>query len=148
MMKTNWSNVLKKRNSYRLSTECSQGYQSGFTLIEIMIALLIVSVGVVGVMTATAQNIEVSAELERRTVASWVVSNRMAEVRYSAKTDNVSAGNDSETVKMGGYEWRVRTSIEETELDRVFLLTVEAHDQNQREDQAVMTMTSSLPDTQ
>jgi len=139
---------LKKHNNDLLVTNRNDACQSGFTLIEIMIALLIVSVGVVAVMTATAKSVEISAELERRTVASWVVSNRIAEVRYNAKTDSVSPGNDSDTVRMGGYQWRVRTSIDETELDRVFLLTVEAHDQSQREDRAVMSMTSSLADTQ
>jgi len=145
MTKTNWSNELKKQNRVLYLKNASQ---SGFTLIEIMIALLIVSVAVVSVMTATAKSVEITAELERRTIASWIISNRIAELRFLARTENVSAGKDSENLKMGGYEWRIRTTIEETDLDRVFLLTVEAHDQNQREEQAVLTMTSSLADSQ
>ena len=120
--------------------------QSGFTLIEIMVALLIVSVGVVAVMTATAKNVDVTVELERRTVASWVVSNRISEVRYLSETESVSVGNDSDTFSMGGYDWRVRTRIEETELDRVFLLTVEVHDDNEKSELPLVSMTSSLTD--
>jgi len=120
--------------------------QAGFTLIEIMIALLIVSVGVVAVMTATASNVQVTSELERRTIASWVVSNRIAEMRHLSKTESLSTGNDTETVDMGGYEWRVRSKVEETELERVFLLTVQAYDENQRDDLPVVSMTSSLAD--
>ena len=139
---------MKKHVSLSFPKYRSRTSQSGFTLIEIMIALLIVSVSVVAVMTATAKSVEISSELERKTVASWVVSNHIAELRFLARTENVSAGNDSENVSMGGYDWRIRTSIEETDLERVFLLTVEAHDRNQKEDQAVLTMTSSLADTQ
>jgi len=137
-MRVNWSRVLKKPNNRQAGL--------GFTLIEIMIAVLIVSVGVIGVMTAMAKSIDITVELERRTVASWVVSNRISEVLHLSKTESVSAGNDTDTVKMGGYEWRVRTRIEETELDRVYLLTVDVRDKNQREDLPVVSMTSSLSD--
>jgi len=129
-----------------MTRQNNYSHSAGFTLIEIMIAVLIVSVGVVSVMTAMAKNVEITAELERRTVASWVVSNRISEVLHESKIESVSAGNDSDIIKMGGYEWRVRTRIEATELERVYLLTVEAHDQGQRDDTAVVTMTSSLAD--
>jgi len=129
-----------------MKMQSKHSVQAGFTLIEIMIALLIVSVGVVAVMTAMAKSVDITAELERRTVASWVVSNRMSEVLHLSKTQSVTAGNDSDTVNMGGYEWRVRTRIEETELDRVFLLTVDVRDQNQRDELPVASMTSSLAD--
>ena len=119
---------------------------SGFTLIEIMIAMVIVSVGVVSVMTATAKNIEISSELEQRIVASWVVSNRLAEIRHQSKLENITVGNNNISVEMGGYDWRVRSTIEESSLDRVFLVTVEARDKNQTDDAPKASLSSSLSD--
>lgn len=120
--------------------------QTGFTLIEIMIALAIVSVGVVAVMTATAKNVEVSSELERRIVASWVVSNQLAEIRHASKLESIRPGSSNNSVKMGGYEWRVKAVVEESSLDRVYLVTVEARDKSQRDDLPVSSMTSSVSD--
>ena len=125
---------------------CISKKQSGFTLIEIMIALAIVSVGVVAVMTATAKNVDTSSELERRIVGSWVVSNQFSEIRHSSKLESVRPGSNTTTVKMGGYEWRVKSEIEETTLPRVFLVTVEARDKNQRDDLPVASMVSSVSD--
>ena len=118
---------------------------SGFTLIEIMIAMVIVSVGVVSVMGAVQVNAQIASELDRKLIANWVVSNRFAEIRHDSKLKNVSAGKDSESIKMGGYEWSVRATIEESELDRVFVVTVEAFDKND-DKTPVTSMTSSVAD--
>ena len=137
---------MQKITSAPASMSIASRYESGFTLIEIMIALVIVSVGVVAVMTATAKNIEITAELERRVVASWVVGNAMAEIRHESKTENIAKSNKSTTVKMGGYEWRVKSTIEESELERVFLVTIEAREAGQSDDLPVSSITSSVAD--
>ena len=77
-------------------------------------------------------------------MASWVVSNRIAQIRYSANLERVSANSKTDNVKMGGYEWRVRSVVEESSLDRVFLVTVEARDKSVQEDAPVASMTSSV----
>jgi len=120
--------------------------QAGFTLIEIMIAMAIVAVGVVAVMTATAKNVEITAELERRTIASWVVSNRFAEVRHSTQLESVSPSSKNSVIDMGGYEWQVKTVIEESSLDRVYLVTIEAREKNQTEKLPLASMVSSVAD--
>ena len=119
---------------------------SGFTLIEILIAMVIVSVGVVSVMGAIQTNAQIASDLDRRLVASWVVSNRFAEIRHESKLNSVAAGNDNVNVEMGGYEWRVRSVIEESELDRVFNVTVEAFEKSSGDDRAISSMTSSVVD--
>ena len=119
---------------------------SGFTLIEILIAMVIVSVGVVSVMGAIQTNAQIASDLDRRLVASWVVSNRFAEIRHESKLNSVAAGKDNVNVEMGGYEWRVRSVIEESELERVFNVTVEAFEKNSGDDRAISSMTSSVAD--
>ena len=118
----------------------------GFTLIEIMIAMAIVSGGVVAVMTATASNADIASDLDRRLVASWVVSNQFAQIRHDSKLNSVSAGKKNTNVEMGGYQWQVRSTIEESDLERVFVVTIEAHDRNQNDDIPISTMTSSVSD--
>ena len=108
--------------------------------------MVIVSVGVVSVMGAIQTNAQIASDLDRRLVASWVVSNRFAEIRHESKLNSVAAGKDNVNVEMGGYEWRVRSVIEESELDRVFNVTVEAFEKNSGDDRAISSMTSSVVD--
>ena len=79
---------------------------SGFTLIEVMIALLIVSVGVVSVIDATNKYTVAQVELEKKVLAGWVASNALAIARFDSLTDRVKQGNTRSTVKMGGHQWQ------------------------------------------
>ena len=138
---TNYRNLLTSSQVPRFANR-----SLGFTLIEIMIAMAIVSIGVVAVMTATASNIDIASDLDRRLVGSWVVSNEFAQIRHESKLSSVSAGKKNTNVEMGGYQWQVRATIEESELDRVFVVTIEAHDKNQNDNVPIATMTSSVSD--
>lgn len=79
----------------------------GFTLIEVLIALVIISVGIAGVIKYTIQSINVNSILIERTYASWVAENRLVELRNSEERFRSGAG----TYDMGGLQWRVRERI-------------------------------------
>lgn len=101
--------------------------QSGFTLLEILIALIFVAMGVGAIIEVMGQNINNVSELERRILASWVASNRIAEIRHEARTQKVKTGRKTKRVKMGGMEWRARATIEKTDVERVYLLKLEVY---------------------
>ncbi len=122
------------------------GKQTGFTLIEVLVALLIVSLGIVSVIQVTSQHVSNISELEKRMLASWVASNHIAEIRHDAKVNKISSGGETERYEMGGYEWRSRAKIEETDVERVFLLTVEVSDDNSAERRVYASMTSAVTD--
>ena len=52
--------------------------QSGFTLVEVLVALAVLTIALAAVMRALSQNIDTSAALRDRTVAMWVAQNRLA----------------------------------------------------------------------
>jgi len=124
----------------------SNRQQLGFTLIEIIIALAIVSVAVVAIVDAMGKHTNAASELEKRVLAAWVASNYIAEIRHEAKTDRVKSGSDSEIVKMGGHRWRVRSKVEETEVERVYLVDVEVKDERRRNENPLAVMTTALTD--
>jgi len=130
----------------RLSHSSSKQRVQGFTLIEVMVALLIVSVGLITVINATAKHADVSSLLEKKVVASWVISNRISELRHSAKTDRIKEENKTQSVKMGGYEWRVKSDINETDVEKVFLVTVEVREQGARDKDVVASVTTAIAD--
>ena len=102
--------------------------QQGFTLIEVMVALVFVALGIVTVIQVTTSYVANITEIEKRVLASWVASNHVAEIRFASETDKVKTGSKTERVKMGGYQWRSKAKVSKTEVERVFLLSVEVFD--------------------
>jgi len=122
--------------------------QAGFTLIEVMVALVFVALGIVTIIEVTSQHVNNLSELEKRVLASWVASNKAAEIRHDAKTDKVKSGSKNDRVKMGGMRWRTRAKIVETEVERVFLLTVEVRDDNNSKRGIYSSITTAVTDRQ
>ena len=130
----------------RESLKLGSAKQRGFTLIEVMVALIIVSLGIVSVIQVASQHVGNISELEKRMIASWVASNHISEIRYDAKIDKVKNGGKTQRYKLGGHEWRSRARLEETDVERVFLLTVEVTDGNGSQKRTYATMTSAVTD--
>ena len=111
-----------------------------------MIALVFVSFGIVTVIEVTTQHVKNLSELEKRVLAGWVASNKIAEIRHEAKTDKVRTGNQSDRVEQGGMRWRTKARMEKTDVERVFLLTVEVRDDNDAEHGLYATATTAVTD--
>jgi len=126
-------------------TRGPQGRQQGFTLIEVMIALLFVAMGIVTVIEVTSSHVNNITELEKRILASWVASNKIAEMRHNARTNKVKTGGKNDSVKMGGMSWR-RAEVKETEVERVFLVTVEVRDDKNKDRGIYASVTTALTD--
>lgn len=78
--------------------------RAGFTLIEVMAALVIVSLGMLAVITAVTQAASNNAYVRDKTVANWVAMNRITEMRLQPQPPSV--GETSGEVEMAGTRWR------------------------------------------
>jgi len=52
--------------------------EHGFTLVEVLVALAVLTIALAAVMRALSQSIDTSASLRDHTVAMWVAQNRLA----------------------------------------------------------------------
>lgn len=84
----------------------------GFTLLEVIVALGIVSVGILAVSQAMVKHTDSVARLEQRTTGLWVASNRL-EILRIRRTDPV-AGQAKGTEQMAGRTWYYREYIRAT----------------------------------
>ncbi|MFV2055380.1 MAG: type II secretion system minor pseudopilin GspI [Thiohalomonadales bacterium] len=76
--------------------------QPGFTLIEIMVALMVLAIGLAAVMTSMAGSIRNASGLQERTFAHWVAMNQMAKIQVSgSKAPSTKRGSE----EMAGHEW-------------------------------------------
>jgi general secretion pathway protein I len=78
----------------------------GFTLVEVLVALAIVSIALMAALRAAGQGTIAAGELRLRLLAGWVAENRLAEHR--ARGDWLAPGIVRGTQRQGGidYTWR------------------------------------------
>lgn len=62
--------------------------ESGFTLIEVLIAMSIVAVALMAAIRATTSLAVNGAELRTRTLAQWSAENRLAQIRVAREWPN------------------------------------------------------------
>lgn len=90
---------------------------SGFTLLEMLLAMVVIAVVGITISTATGNVASQTFTLERRTMAHWVGQNQINRLRLSLRGDNsaLPEGKDTVRVYMGERDWQVRTEIQATD---------------------------------
>jgi general secretion pathway protein I len=85
---------------------------TGFTLIEVMIALAVLAIALAAVMRTVGQSIDLTTNLRDRNIALWVAQNRL--LTHQLQGDFPSATTTEGTSEMGGREWRWREAVTTT----------------------------------
>ena len=86
--------------------------QRGFTLIEVLAALVIVSLGMLGVIQAVSQTASNSVYLRDKTLAHWIAMNRLTEVRLAQTAPSVDKTSDE--LDYAGRRWRWTMDVQDT----------------------------------
>lgn len=86
--------------------------RTGFTLIEVLVALSIVSIALLAAMRAAGQGTNSVDELRSRLLAGWVAENQLAE--YRAREEWLPLGIRRGNARQGGVEFSWREEITAT----------------------------------
>ncbi len=81
----------------------------GFTLVEVLVALAIVSIALMAALRAAGQGTAAVGELRMRLLAGWVAENRVAEHR--ARGDWLALGIGRGMQSQGGVEFTWREEV-------------------------------------
>lgn len=84
----------------------------GFTLIEILVALIIFAVLSVTLLVRLGENIRNEQLLESKTMAGIVAENTLAQMRIKEEWSAVRSKTDS--VNMMGQDWKIKTTVSDT----------------------------------
>ncbi|MFC4259003.1 type II secretion system minor pseudopilin GspI [Marinobacter lacisalsi] len=87
--------------------------QRGFTLIEVLVALMVFGLIATAASQVGSQYIGNFERVRDLTLASWLASNQMNEVRLQEEFPPVS--ENSKEVEYAGSRWRVVTTVSETD---------------------------------
>lgn len=96
--------------------------QRGFTLIEVMVALVVVSLSLGAVAASVSQMVDAAFSMQERTYASWIGLNRIAELRLENVLPKVSETRDE--IEYAGLEWSLETNISETGVENLFRVDI------------------------
>jgi len=100
-------------------TPCAAGAR-GFTLVEVMVALIIVAMGLAALMVAVTGTARTSGYLRDKTLAQWIALNHLSEIRLNlsqtplVNSTLTSSTPDSVQLNFAGRKWHYDTRYFDT----------------------------------
>ena len=113
-----------------------------FTLLEVMIALLVIAVGLGAVIEASGNSAWQSAHLQQKTIASWVAQNQIADYRAKGIWNDTKRKVGS--VEMANTEWRYEMTISATDDPSLRRLDVEVFIEDDEKNRVKARMTGFI----
>lgn len=99
---------------------------SGFTLVEVLIALLIVSIAFSAILFSVSQNVRTALRLEERVAATWVAE----DVITRAQLGLLKAGNGIENSLNKGWAWQIHAKVTQSAYVQEIQVTIQDQKQN------------------
>lgn len=84
----------------------------GFTLLEVLAALAVISIALVALFSSLSQSTRLTARVEERMIGNWVASNAITELK--SVSDWPDIGENTSDVNMAGRVWHVSQEIQQT----------------------------------
>jgi general secretion pathway protein I len=94
----------------------------GFTLIEVLVALAIVTIGMAAVLEALTSSAHATLYLRHKTFAEWVALNQIERVRLSGTFPHT--GTSTGHVRFARRRWRWRQKVSDTSVPGVVRIVV------------------------
>jgi general secretion pathway protein I len=89
----------------------------GFTLIEVLVALVIVAVGMSALMSALSSSARTVAYMQDKTFAEWVALNQIATVRIALQKGQIPAtGNSTGDIELASRTWHWRQEVVDSQV--------------------------------
>ena len=97
-------------------------HKRGFTLLEVLIALTVISISLVAIAGEMINMLNTANTLQERTYASWIAHNKVTEMRLANVIPEVSTSSGE--LEYANREWAWRAVVSETGVDNLFRVDV------------------------
>ncbi len=126
----------------RLKATCCHRLEAGLTLIEVLIALAIISIAMTAVMKTASQHIRSTSYLQHKTMAMWVGQSVINQAR--AGVLKMPDGDDwsNNTVTILGEEWHWRGRSDVSANKHIRKINVDVYQTENEADAPVMSLES------
>lgn len=96
---------------------CRIAKQKGFTLLEVMVAMAILAISLAAAIKAATEVTVNTAYLKEKTIAQWVATNKINEIRLQKNWPQIGRSNGD--VRMAGVEWYWKLEVKKTPDDNI-----------------------------
>ncbi len=121
------------------AVNASSRHSRGFTLIEVMVALVVIALGMLGVIQAVSQTASNSGYLRDKTVAHWVAMNQLTEVRLQKSAPGIDKSSDE--VEMAGRRWKWTMDVTQTPVETIRRIDISVRPADAKEDSSLASVT-------
>jgi len=111
----------------------------GFTLIEVLAALVIVALGMLGVIQAVTQTARNGTYLREKTLAHWIAMNVITEKRLLPSPPEVAETSDD--VDFAGERWHWTMKVSQTQVESLRRMDVSVRQADAPDESALVTVT-------
>ena len=94
----------------------------GFTLLEVLIALMVLAVSLAAIAGEMIQMLNTAASMRDRTYASWIGHNKITELRLANVVPEVSTSSGE--IHYANQDWAWRAVVSETGVPNLFRVDV------------------------
>jgi len=121
------------------ATAADRRRSAGFTLIEVLAALVIVALGMLGVIEAVTQTARNGTYMREKTLAHWIAMNVITERRLHASPPDV--GESSDDVEFAGERWHWTMRVSQTQVESLVRMDVSVRAADAAKDTSLTTVT-------
>lgn len=97
--------------------------QSGFTLIEVLLALAIIAIALTALLKATAQNIENTQRIKEKAISHWIAMQGVSMIQLNL-IQLTQSQESTQVTTMFGQRWYWRTKISSTPFNKIQQISI------------------------
>ncbi len=113
----------------------------GFTLVEVMVALMVIAIALPAMLRALYQQVDATGYLRDKSMAQWVATNKMTEVRLQLNRGvSFFRGERRGTEDMADREWFYWMDSQPTEVPDFFRLQITVAAEEAQRDTPLYTL--------
>ena len=90
---------------------------AGFTLIEVLVALIVVGLGMLAVIQTVSQTANNTSYIREKTIAHWIAMNQLTKARLEPNAPALDKSSDE--VEMAGRDWRWTMEVKQTPVESI-----------------------------
>lgn len=123
-----------------------RGASSGFTLVEVMVALAVVALALPALMVTLSRQVDATAYLRDKALAHAVAANKLAEVRILAYArQDLLKGRDSGVTRMAERDWYWWIESKVTDVPLFYRVEIDVAAEEGDAEQPLYTLVAFLP---
>jgi general secretion pathway protein I len=112
---------------------------SGFTLIEVLVALVVVGLGMLAVIQTVGQTANTTSYIREKTIAHWIAMNQLTQVRLLPNPPPIDKSSDE--VEMAGRKWRWQMIVTQTPVESIRRIEVRVRPEEAPETSSLASVT-------